>query len=173
MSFALPALDVRAAAQRGDERPRSLITLWLSGGPSQLETWDPHPGTKIGGPTKATGSVSLPIHISAKSKNPAIAAKFLNFLTTAQAANVILAKGDLPARPLSNPKVDPKSSIASIVAAWRKTSQSPNLVPYMDWPTPTMFDTLMGGVQSLMAGQKSPEDFAKTVQTDWAKYHKG
>ncbi|MDA1050635.1 MAG: DUF1501 domain-containing protein [Planctomycetota bacterium] len=53
MSFALPALDVRAASRRGDERPRSLITLRLSGGPSQLETWDPHPGTKIGGPTKA------------------------------------------------------------------------------------------------------------------------
>jgi hypothetical protein len=36
-----------------------LITLWLSGGPSQLETWDPHPGTKIGGPTKAI-STSIP-----------------------------------------------------------------------------------------------------------------
>jgi len=59
MSFALPALDVRAASSRGEERPRSLITLWLSGGPSQLETWDPHPGTKIGGPTKAI-STSIP-----------------------------------------------------------------------------------------------------------------
>ena len=129
------------------------------------------PPEQAGGPTKATGSVSLPIHISSKSKNPEMAAKFLNFLTTTEAAGVILAKGDLPARPLANPKVDPNSSIASIVAAWRKTSQSPNLVPYLDWPTPTMFDTLMGGVQSLMAGQKSPQDFTKAVQADWAKYH--
>lgn len=53
MSFALPGLGLRAAQRRGAERPRSLITLWLSGGPSQLETWDPHPGTKIGGPTQA------------------------------------------------------------------------------------------------------------------------
>jgi hypothetical protein len=59
MSFALPALDLRAASQRGGERPRSLITLWLSGGPSQLETFDPHPGTKIGGPTKAIAT-SIP-----------------------------------------------------------------------------------------------------------------
>jgi hypothetical protein len=59
MSFALPALDARAASQRGVERPRSLITLWLSGGPSQLETWDPHPGTRIGGPTKAIAT-SIP-----------------------------------------------------------------------------------------------------------------
>ncbi len=59
VSFAVPGLDLRAAVQRGDERPRSLITLWLNGGPSQLETWDPHPGTKIGGPTQAIAT-SLP-----------------------------------------------------------------------------------------------------------------
>lgn len=53
LSFALPGLGLRATAQRGAERPRSLITLWLSGGPSQLETWDPHPGTKNGGSTQA------------------------------------------------------------------------------------------------------------------------
>jgi hypothetical protein len=51
--FALPPLDLRAARQRGAERQKSIITLWLAGGPSQLETWDPHPGTKIGGPTTA------------------------------------------------------------------------------------------------------------------------
>ena len=49
VSFALPALDLGAASRRGQERARSLITLWLAGGPSQLETFDPHPGTKING----------------------------------------------------------------------------------------------------------------------------
>lgn len=53
LSILLPALDLRAATERGPARPKSLITLWMAGGPSQLETWDPHPGTKIGGPTKA------------------------------------------------------------------------------------------------------------------------
>ena len=32
---------------------KSLIVIWLGGGASQLETWDPHPDTKIGGPTKS------------------------------------------------------------------------------------------------------------------------
>jgi hypothetical protein len=32
---------------------KSLIMLWMGGGPSQLETFDPHPGTPIGGPTKS------------------------------------------------------------------------------------------------------------------------
>jgi uncharacterized protein (DUF1501 family) len=53
LSFALPGLDLRAAQSRGSERPKSLITLWMGGGPSQLETFDPHPGKSISGETKA------------------------------------------------------------------------------------------------------------------------
>ncbi len=53
LSFALPPLDPLLAARRGRERPKSLLILWLAGGPSQLETWDPHPGTRFGGPTTA------------------------------------------------------------------------------------------------------------------------
>jgi hypothetical protein len=33
--------------------PKSLILLWMAGGPSQLETFDPHPGTTIAAGTKA------------------------------------------------------------------------------------------------------------------------
>src|SRR5579863_5053161 len=53
LSFLLPPLEARAAKERGKSRKKSLITIFLEGGASQLETWDPHPGTKIGGPTKA------------------------------------------------------------------------------------------------------------------------
>ncbi len=53
LSFTVPGLDLRAAERRGNERQKSLIVVWLAGGASQLETWDPHPGTKIGGPTKS------------------------------------------------------------------------------------------------------------------------
>ncbi len=53
LSFALPGLDLRVAQARGAERPKSLITLWMQGGPSQLETFDPHPGKLIGGETSA------------------------------------------------------------------------------------------------------------------------
>lgn len=49
LSFAVPGLNLRAAEARGSERKKSFLTIWLAGGPSQLETWDPHPGTSIGG----------------------------------------------------------------------------------------------------------------------------
>ncbi len=59
LSVLLPAMELRAAERRGDERLKSVIVLWMAGGPSQLETWDPHPGTSIGGPTKAI-STTIP-----------------------------------------------------------------------------------------------------------------
>lgn len=44
----------RAADQKPKpNRPRSLLMIWLQGGPSQLETFDPHPGRAIGGETRA------------------------------------------------------------------------------------------------------------------------
>ncbi len=64
VSLALPAMTARAAARRRDERPKSLITLWMNGGMSQLETWDPHPGTKSGGDVRDIATSNKDVRIS-------------------------------------------------------------------------------------------------------------
>ena len=43
----------RAAEKSTSASAKSLILLWLDGGPSQLETFDPHPGSKIAAGTTA------------------------------------------------------------------------------------------------------------------------
>ena len=55
-----------AQAQPGSDpsRPKSVILLWLEGGPSQLETFDPHAGTKIGGQVKAIETSAKGIEIA-------------------------------------------------------------------------------------------------------------
>src|SRR5580700_5078297 len=73
LSFLLPPLEARAANERGVRRQKSLVTIWLEGGASQLETWDPHPGTKIGGPTKAIATSIAGVQIA--DTFPAIAAE--------------------------------------------------------------------------------------------------
>lgn len=45
-------------------RPQSVIMVWLQGGPSQLETFDPKPGTAIGGETKAIKTSAPAIQIA-------------------------------------------------------------------------------------------------------------
>ena len=47
-------------------RAKSVIFLFLFGGPSQLETFDPHPRTKIGGEVTAI-STSVPTWTSFRS----------------------------------------------------------------------------------------------------------
>ncbi len=64
LSFALPPMRLQAAQRRGAERPRSLIVLWMNGGMSQLETWDPHPGTPGGGEVTAIPTTVSGLNIS-------------------------------------------------------------------------------------------------------------
>jgi uncharacterized protein (DUF1501 family) len=50
-----PISQVLAQRAEGPQREnaQSIILLWLAGGPSQLETFNPHPGTTIAGGTRA------------------------------------------------------------------------------------------------------------------------
>lgn len=52
-------------SQSRDKPPKSLILLWLSGGPSQLETFDPHPDTNIAAGTKAIETSVAGIQLAA------------------------------------------------------------------------------------------------------------
>jgi hypothetical protein len=52
------ALAQQAERKASPQPAQSLIVLWMARGPSQLETFDPHPGTKIGGDTRAIKSAA-------------------------------------------------------------------------------------------------------------------
>jgi len=59
----------RVARAEGSALPglgqaKSVIVLWLNGGPSQLDTFDPKPGTPQGGPTKAIATKAEGIQLS-------------------------------------------------------------------------------------------------------------
>jgi raffinose/stachyose/melibiose transport system substrate-binding protein len=122
-----------------------------------------------GAPT--TGSLSLPFHISSHSQNQAVAAAFINFITDGNAAKVVIRNGDLPAANPGAAAVDPNSSLAAISAAWSEKAKAGTLTPYLDWATPTMGDTLFGGLQQLSENRETPADFAAAVQQDWVKTH--
>lgn len=51
-------------AERSKEPARSVILLWLDGGPSQLETFDPHPGTSIAAGTGAIATAARGIQLA-------------------------------------------------------------------------------------------------------------
>jgi raffinose/stachyose/melibiose transport system substrate-binding protein len=51
--------------------------------------------------------------------------------------------------------------------------QADAIVPYLDWATPTMYDTITAAIQELMAGKTSPSSFVQKIQSDYSKFHKG
>ena len=63
LSATIPAWQARADLAAADRpqtrRPKSCILLWMNGGPSHLDTFDPKPDTDVAGPVKAV-KTSLP-----------------------------------------------------------------------------------------------------------------
>src|SRR5437867_2614045 len=64
MTTPLNALAAPAMAGDLKKQEKRVILLWLAGGASQLETWDPKPGTATGGPFRAIPTSVPGIHIS-------------------------------------------------------------------------------------------------------------
>lgn len=52
------------AEKQKKARGPAVIVVWLQGGPSQLETFDPHPGSATGGPTKAIATSQKEVKIA-------------------------------------------------------------------------------------------------------------
>ena len=60
----LDALKAPAVAAELKRRQKHVILLWLAGGASQLETWDPKPGAATGGPFRSIETTVPGIRIS-------------------------------------------------------------------------------------------------------------
>jgi hypothetical protein len=60
----LDVLQLPLLANEIKKQQKHVILLWLAGGPSQLETWDPKPGRPTGGPYRAIPTNVPGVHIS-------------------------------------------------------------------------------------------------------------
>jgi raffinose/stachyose/melibiose transport system substrate-binding protein len=126
------------------------------------------PGREAGGQPVSLGGESLPWAITSKSKHADVAAAYIDFITNAQAADVLVKTDNLPAMQASSQPSKPVQK--EIFAAWKQLSDTDGLTPYMDYATPTFYDDFSGAVQKLLAGKLKPDAFAKSVQGDYAKF---
>ena len=124
-----------------------------------------------GGKIVGTGA-STAVAIGSKSAHPDIAASFLDFLAGPQTAQFVVDNGLLP---LLNDVKAPsdKPEFATEIAGQRSLDKDNGYVPYFDWSTPTMLDTLGGQVQMLLASRSTPDDVVKAVQADYDKFQAG
>lgn len=108
--------------------------------------------------------------IPAKAKNRELDAEYINFISSAPAAKLFLAAGDVPAI-VQMGKV-PAGVTGDAVTGWRKLNQANSMAGYMDWSTPTFYDTITAAIQNLLGEKVTPQGFAKTLDADYLKFHK-
>jgi raffinose/stachyose/melibiose transport system substrate-binding protein len=132
----------------------------------------PMPPAVKGGSPSAIGSTSGSWHISAKSKNPDLAAEWLNYVVTSPAAvKLMQSQQQIPAV-LNAPAPKGDAFLASLVSSWKALNKANGLTLFEDWASPTMLQTVSSQMQQLLAGKTTPSAAATALQKDWDKFHK-
>lgn len=62
--LSLGTLQTPAVAEQMKRKEKQVLLVWLDGGMSQLESWDPKPHTQFGGPYRAIPSAVTGVHVS-------------------------------------------------------------------------------------------------------------
>ena len=118
----------------------------------------------------AIGSASLPMHISAKTKQPDLAAAYLDAITGPDAGQALVDTQQVPAA--TNGTAEPTDPFGKEVQeGWDQLVADGGLTLFPDWSSPTMLQTMGQSFQEMLADRTSPEDVISRTQDDWEKYH--
>lgn len=128
------------------------------------------PGAEADADPVTTGGQGLPWSVTAKSKNPDVAAAYIDFITTRKAADVMTQEGILPVVQPDSATVPGGTAQENMVQSWTEVRDVDGLVPYLDYTTPTFYDTITARLQELLGGQSSPEDFTKALEKDYSEF---
>ncbi len=116
------------------------------------------------------GSTSFPMHISAKTKQPDLAAAYLDWITGPDAGQELADTQQVPAA--TDGTAEPGDPLGKDVkTGWDQLVEDGGLTLYPDWSSPTMLQTMGQSFQEMLVGRASPQDVIKRVQDDWEEYH--
>jgi raffinose/stachyose/melibiose transport system substrate-binding protein len=121
------------------------------------------------GKVAAIGSASVPIHISAKSKQPDLAAAYIDFIAGKPASPTLVKTTQVPA--ILDSTAQPTGQFGREVAqGWQQLVDAGGLTFFHDWSSPTMLETIGQSFQELLAGRASVDEVVTRIQKDWADY---
>lgn len=127
------------------------------------------PPQEKGGPLATSGGTTLPYTITSGSKHADAAAAFIDFITDEDAMKVHAEKGNMPV--LDTASLAPKSGVSKdVYEAYSDVTTGGELLPYLDYATPTFADTLGDNLQALLQSKSSPKEFSQALQDDYEKF---
>ncbi|MDF2144553.1 ABC transporter substrate-binding protein [Knoellia sp. p5-6-4] len=126
------------------------------------------PPSASGSPA-ATGGTGIPWAVSSKSKHPDAAAAYINFITSPDAMGVLAKNDNLPIADTAEQEA-PNALAKDVFGAFGTAVEKDALVPYLDYATPTMADTIGAALQDLLAKKATPEQFLDTLEKDYSGF---
>jgi len=126
------------------------------------------PGKTADSPAVAPGS-SVAFSISSKSKHPNVAAAFLNYLSSPEAAQMQVDGGYMPVN--TSTEIKTKGVNSEVAANFADVIDGSGIVSFPGSASPGMIDKLKPGIQGLISGHTTPEEFLRSLQGEWSDFH--
>lgn len=121
-----------------------------------------------GGTVIHVGGVGIPYSILANAPDPELAAAYLDHLVSEEALNLFIEAGSLPSGDIPADAIVADTLPGDLYAAWNGALAANAVGHYLDWASPDMSDVITGGLQELLGGQLSAEDFVGRLQDTYA-----
>ncbi len=121
---------------------------------------------------KAVGGPGIPFVINKSTKHMDEAVAFLDLLTQEKTAVKWAESAMLPALPISESSVPNSGELfRDIMKCYKQVNENNGIGYFIDWITPTFYDTSSASVQELMAQDIDSDTFVKNLQTDYNDFY--
>ncbi len=122
----------------------------------------------------AIGGVGIPFAIRKTSTHADMAAAYLDWMVSPRAAELWAQAGILPAMSLpEGSTIEEGSLFSDTMVAWNTINKENAVGHYIDWTTPTFYDTLVAELQKVFGKTETPAEFTAAVQEDYAAFLAG
>lgn len=119
----------------------------------------------------AIGGVGIPFSIRKTTEHADLAAEYLDWMVSERAAELWFETGTLPAMPLpAGATVEEGTLSSDALLAWNTINTENAVGHYIDWATPTFYDTIVAELQKLLGKTSDPATFTAAVQTDYEAF---
>ncbi|PWJ47599.1 carbohydrate ABC transporter substrate-binding protein, CUT1 family [Quadrisphaera granulorum] len=125
------------------------------------------------GSVVAVGAAPAAMVISSRSEHPDVAAAFLDAMMSPEAGQRAADLGLVPALAPDATLPATSGTLVEEANAAKTLDKDDGYVPYFDWSSPTMFDTLTQQLQLLYAGKSTPQTLAEAVEQDRSAFLAG
>ena len=123
----------------------------------------------------AVAAGDMPWTIPTHSKHHDLAAEYINFISSEQAADALLASGNMPS--FAPGDLDAQIAKANLPSASQDALKNGlavinkgNPVPFIDWGAPDLYDAIKSGFETLAGGSMSVDSFQSHLQDAYGPY---